>query len=363
MTFLVAIGSTLGEAAAISAASALGVETGVSALAAGMGGAATAATPGLIGAIGTAGGVLGGAAGGAAAGAGLGALGGAITGQGAGQGAKMGALTGAIGAGLAPAVGAAGAAAGAPGTMANMAARVGTGALVGGAANAAGAAIGGKPIGPSAMLGGITGGALAGLNAPAATPAGEIAPTGPIQGPGLQASGATTHPYGAELPTSSTSGPSGLLGTIGSKVSDIGHSLQQMPLTKMAGNVAILGAGMLGQHQIDQSQKAQEAAKAGDAQAQSVNQGSNALAPQVAGIYGSGSTPNNPLGGLGKMGYASGGHVPLKNGAYIIPADVVSALGNGSSKAGAEFLQRLMVQVKHEATKRQGLGAARAHAA
>ena len=91
------------------------------------------------------------------------------------------------------------------------------------------------------------------------------------------------------------------------------------------------------------------------------------IAPQVAGIYQpsstGGSSPSNPLGGLGNIGYAEGGHVPLKNGAYIIPADVVSALGNGSSKAGAEFLQRLMAQVKQEAIKRQGVGAAKAYAA
>jgi len=115
---------------------------------------------------------------------------------------------------------------------------------------------------------------------------------------------------------------------------------------------------------IDQGQKAQQAAGQQNAQAQAVNQGSNTLAPQVGGIYpASGSTPSNPLGGLGQIGYAKGGHVPLKNGAYIIPADVVSALGNGSSKAGAEFLQRLLVQVRREAIKRQGVGAARAHAA
>ena len=81
-----------------------------------------------------------------------------------------------------------------------------------------------------------------------------------------------------------------------------------------------------------------------------------ALAPQIS------PNPEQKAAQGGVM-YAHGGHVPLKNGAYIIPADVVSALGNGSSKAGAEFLQRLMVQVKHEATKRQGLGAARKHVA
>ncbi len=38
------------------------------------------------------------------------------------------------------------------------------------------------------------------------------------------------------------------------------------------------------------------------------------------------------------MNFARGGEVGLKEGQFIIPADVVSALGNGSTKAGAEFL-------------------------
>ena len=59
----------------------------------------------------------------------------------------------------------------------------------------------------------------------------------------------------------------------------------------------------------------------------------------------------------GLLALKKGGHVPLKDGAYIIPADVVSALGNGSSKAGAEFLRRLLVEVRNESVKRQGLGA------
>ena len=37
-------------------------------------------------------------------------------------------------------------------------------------------------------------------------------------------------------------------------------------------------------------------------------------------------------------GLAEGGAVGLENGDFILPADVVSALGNGSTKAGANFL-------------------------
>ena len=38
------------------------------------------------------------------------------------------------------------------------------------------------------------------------------------------------------------------------------------------------------------------------------------------------------------MGMNKGGEVALQEGQFIIPADVVSALGNGSTKAGANFL-------------------------
>ena len=68
------------------------------------------------------------------------------------------------------------------------------------------------------------------------------------------------------------------------------------------------------------------------------------------------------IAGIGSIGMAKGGQVPIKEGAYVIPADVVSALGNGSSKAGADFLYRLLYEVKVEATKRHGLGAVHASA-
>jgi hypothetical protein len=42
---------------------------------------------------------------------------------------------------------------------------------------------------------------------------------------------------------------------------------------------------------------------------------------------------------------AHGGSVNLENGQFIIPADVVSALGNGSTKAGAKFLDEFFGKV------------------
>jgi hypothetical protein len=96
------------------------------------------------------------------------------------------------------------------------------------------------------------------------------------------------------------------------------------------------------------------------------SQGSSGLAGVRAAGLPDGS---GPLGGLGSIGRATGGitalahggQVALGDGAYIIPADVVSALGNGSSKAGADYLRRLMIEVRKEAIGRQGMGAAKKH--
>lgn len=41
------------------------------------------------------------------------------------------------------------------------------------------------------------------------------------------------------------------------------------------------------------------------------------------------------------QGKAKGGSLRLQSNSYIIPADVVSAIGNGSTKAGAEYLDHL----------------------
>lgn len=46
-------------------------------------------------------------------------------------------------------------------------------------------------------------------------------------------------------------------------------------------------------------------------------------------------------GGVATIRAARGGSVHLRNGDFVIPADVVSALGNGSTKAGAKYLTHL----------------------
>lgn len=51
---------------------------------------------------------------------------------------------------------------------------------------------------------------------------------------------------------------------------------------------------------------------------------------------------------------ADGGEVALSDGEYIIPADVVSAMGNGSSEAGANRLDQMVMDLRQ--SYRQHLG-------
>lgn len=285
-------------------------------------------TFGLLGGVGagTLSTVAAGVLGGATLGSGLGAVKSAIAGEDVGKGALMGAATGAVGGGLAPGVGAAGAAAGGAGSAANIAAQTVAGGATGALANTAGAAVGGKDIGNAALVGGITGGALSGLNAAGGAPA----TSGPVDTP---ANGVSV---GMDQP--------GALDVLGSKITG-------MSGTQAAQNVGILGAGAMAEHALNQ--KPEEAVNVTPGLAPGIT-----AAMRPKDVYNQG-----PMGGMGSIGMARGGQVPVRDGAYIIPADVVSALGNGSSKAGAEFLRRLMEEVKSQGVKRHGLGAVKRAAA
>jgi hypothetical protein len=134
-----------------------------------------------------------------------------------------------------------------------------------------------------------------------------------------------------------------------------------------AGIAGTVGAGALGAAGAGINEMVQSADAADAAPARGVaNQPT--LAAGLAPAQAPAAAAAGPLAGIGSENsmqgaaeggimMAKGGHVPLKDGAYIIPADVVSALGNGSTKAGGQFLRQLIESVKDEATKRQGLGA------
>lgn len=96
-------------------------------------------------------------------------------------------------------------------------------------------------------------------------------------------------------------------------------------------------------------------------QSQDQLQQQGALSRVLAGVP---IVPYDTASGLTQAGYASGGHtrgpgdgtsddIPamLSDGEFVIPADVVSHLGNGSNDAGAKALDGMLTAVrKHKAT-------------
>ena len=79
---------------------------------------------------------------------------------------------------------------------------------------------------------------------------------------------------------------------------------------------------------------------AGEEQQAKEAQGSQ-WAADTYGSAGGSWLPGKAEGGVATIRAARGGSVRLKNGDYVVPADVVSALGNGSTKAGAKYLTHL----------------------
>ena len=352
-------------------------------------GGATATTVGAALAGGTAAsvgaGIAGAAAGAATAGAlgaGVGAISAAAQGQDVGKGALMGAAGGVATAGVAGGVGAALGPAAVGGTEAALqGAAQGIGNVAAGAAGGAtSAAVGGQNVGKGALVGAgtaaaaeVAGGVLGGLSksaAPTATGVAEGADpavTKAAEGaaPAVADAAGKTAPLNSiaqAAPTTSMFDPAAkFLSQSGTPITggQISTGLQSLG-GGIAGNYA--GNSIVNQQATNALATKQNAQGALDF----TNQSNSGLAAvKAAGL----SDGTGPLGGLGSIGRATGGitalahggQVPLGDGAYIIPADVVSALGNGSSKAGADYLRRLMVEVRKEAVNLQGMGAAKKH--
>ena len=357
MSFLVSAAATAATTAAtLGTAAATAGALGVGATAA----AAGAGTAGAVG--GLAAGIGAGAATAGALGAGVGAISAAAQGQDVGKGALMGAAGGVATAGVAGGVGAALGPAAVGGTEAAL---QGAGQAVGNvAAGAAGgatsSAVGGQDVGKGAMIGAGTAAAaqaasgLAGGISPAASNAsGEF---GTIK-PDFSSVGAAHDP--------------GVLDSLAKGATDLtGSSISGQGVKA---GLAGLGGAAMGDYAGHSIVDAQDAAKKAEQQnaidALNFANKDKAAMSNLKGLgFGSPSGPLSSLGSIGKAtggltALAHGGQVPLKDGAYIIPADVVSALGNGSSKAGAEFLRHLMMEVRKEAVNIQGLGAAKKHGA
>lgn len=254
--------------------------------------------------------------------AGLGAAGGAISGAAAG-------LSGLLGSGLTAAgLGSAGAAASTAGA---------TGAALGaGAGTAIGAPIGAVTGGIGSLMGGS--GAAAGAATPSAALSGAASATG-AQG---ALAGFSPGALAGAVPASSGTGIAG--GTVFA-----GGSSAALPT---AGSV-FMGAAPSMVSEAG-SFLGEEALKEGASEVLSER-------PQIAPRGGGGGRPQspydteeqqrprssgnlfaNPFGGFAEGGLTTlkGGGISMREGQYVVPADVVSAIGNGSSKAGAKFLEQ-----------------------
>lgn len=308
-------------------------------------------------ATGTTAAIIGGVTAGTVTGATVGTVKAAASGEDIGKGALMGAVAGGVTGGIAPGLGAVAA------PLVSAAGPVATGAVIGGTAGAAGgaagSAAGGQDVGKGALMGGASGAIVGGtLGAIGPAPTGDLATA--ANGTAISADPIGTAPIGTTGETIGTGvtsvQPSGALDSLAQSATNAGFPVTGGQIsTGLTGLTGLAGTQYTGNQMIDAQTTAKKAEEEDKAR------GDKFRAQNTSG----------PLGGLGDIGMATGGitalaqggQVHLKEGAYIIPADVVSALGNGSTKAGAEFLRHLMIQVRKESIKRQGLGAAKNHAA
>jgi hypothetical protein len=338
-------------------------------------------------ATGTTAAVLGGITVGGTVGAGVGAIKAAASGEDVGKGALMGGVGGAVTGGIAPGLGAAVAA-----PLVSAVGAPATGALIGGVAGAAGgaasSAAGGQDVGKGAMIGGAAGAVggglsaaagpapIAGTPATAGTPLPAQAPTPTLTEIGTNIPGGAGNTTGAAViapvtPTPDSGGTlSGLADSVASGINKAGIPITGAQLSSgLTGLAGAAATDYAGHSMVKANEAAKKAAGEDAIRADEFTNQNQAGMANLRGLgFGSPSGPLSALSGIGRAtggltALAHGGQVPLKDGAYIIPADVVSALGNGSSKAGAEFLRHLMMEVRKEAVGRQGIGAAKKHVA
>lgn len=139
--------------------------------------------------------------------------------------------------------------------------------------------------------------------------------------------------------------------TVGTAITGLGIGAGTVGAVTLGGAAA---AGMGIDAAISEGQAKEADKKVG------VQNAADLAAPAMAtNLY---STPTAPISQGGQQYFATGGitalakggqSVNLGNADYIIPADVVSALGNGSTKAGARYLQEQFARLN----RIEGVGA------
>lgn len=230
-------------------------------------------------------------------------------------------------------------------TAAGVAGTVGAGALIGSGLGAATSAISGGDPGKGALfgaLGGVATGGIGSLLGAGSGAAGAVAEgASEIAAPVTNTGSAAVNAALSESPTAITSqgiGTAANLPTIPAGVAT--PAATAAPVTS---SPTALGGGFTGFGNV------------GDFLAKEV--GTKALTEGIGGINQSVANAKTEKesdkikqdyfsgwahGGDVQHVAREGGSIRLKNGDFIIPADVVSALGNGSSKAGAKYLTHLM---------------------
>ena len=229
------------------------------------------------------------------------------------KGMLIGAGTGAAGGALGAGLGALG------GTAASTTTSAATGATTG--------SVGGGTAG-GAVGGGTTGGVVGGVATPVASTAAPVvsttAPTAvstaaPVVAPTTTSSVASAAPVAA--PTAAPAAQTGVLDTL----KEMGWSGAGKEFAKMAAPEILKGgAGMGMSPSYD------------DSGAQRIKSLQQSGSESAQGTYGPGWSTSSWM-----QSKAKGGQIHLRNGDFIIPADVVSAIGNGSTKAGAKYLDHL----------------------
>lgn len=299
--------------------------SGLAAVGLGTVGAAGAAGTGLAGAIGSAAGAVGGLGTSIASGIGSGlmAIGvpGTVVPGAAGAASTIGGAAGTIGTGITAAAGGAGMGA------------------------ASSAAMGGDP-GQGALMGGLTAGAMSGIGGLMGGATGGAGSAGSAVGDGL-----TTASEAMLNPTAAAAAPG--MTTVGDVATQTAMGQVGAAVPELATQAAAPASSMFGGFGDDLTEMA-------------VKEGMGMMkpeeAPAMAPRSGGGGRPKsrydteeeqqrprssgnlfaNPFGGFAEGGLTTlkGGGISMREGQYVVPADVVSAIGNGSSKAGAKFLEQ-----------------------
>lgn len=133
-------------------------------------------------------------------------------------------------------------------------------------------------------------------------------------------------------------------GSVGSAVGDVGAGIAAglTGSTAGAGTSAILpGLATIGSAALPSlatTALGQGITGIQGAAANAQNQAAGKSAAATTGLTNQVQSAEARQTGSGVWGHAEGGPIALQNGDWVVPADVLSSIGNGSTKAGAQFL-------------------------